>query len=88
MKYETTAKIIAAMQGSERAERIVLLGELRRLVGRAKVQHAVPWITDFCQGDRPLIVFAEHIPVQHPVVRKVRRQGIAVAALRSTRSPL
>jgi SWI/SNF-related matrix-associated actin-dependent regulator of chromatin subfamily A-like protein 1 len=57
-------KIAAAL----RNERLVQLNHLRRLAGRGKLQASLAWIADFLESGEPLVVFADHVEVQHALV--------------------
>ncbi|MFL5883784.1 MAG: DEAD/DEAH box helicase [Thermoleophilaceae bacterium] len=58
------SKIAAAL----RNERLVQLNHLRRLAGRGKLDAALAWISDFLESGEPLVVFADHVEVQHALV--------------------
>jgi SWI/SNF-related matrix-associated actin-dependent regulator of chromatin subfamily A-like protein 1 len=58
------SRIAAAL----RNERLVQLNHLRRLAGRGKLDAALAWIADFLESGEPLVVFADHVEVQHALV--------------------
>jgi len=58
------AKVAAAL----RAERLVRLNHLRRLVAAGKLRAALTWIDDWRASGEPLVVFADHVEVQRAVL--------------------
>ncbi|MGI8556891.1 MAG: DEAD/DEAH box helicase [Solirubrobacteraceae bacterium] len=60
------ARIAAAL----RAEQLVRINELRRLVARGKLAAALAWIEDFTASGEPLVVFAHHREVQGALLRR------------------
>jgi SWI/SNF-related matrix-associated actin-dependent regulator of chromatin subfamily A-like protein 1 len=58
------AKVAAAL----RNERLVQLNKLRQLAGRGKLAAALAWIDDFLQSGEPLVVFADHVELQHALL--------------------
>ena len=60
------AKVAAAL----RAEQLVRLNHLRQLASRGKLPTALAWIADFLASGEPLVVFAEHVAVQHAVLER------------------
>jgi SWI/SNF-related matrix-associated actin-dependent regulator 1 of chromatin subfamily A len=89
------AKIAAAL----RNERLVQLNHLRRLAGRGKLDAALAWIADFLESGEPLVVFADHVEVQHALVDRfpgavhvlgdddVMARDVAVTAFQGTDGP-
>ena len=63
---ELQAKVAAAM----RNERLVQLNKLRQLAGRGKLAGSLAWIEDFVESGEPLVVFADHIELQHALVER------------------
>ena len=59
-------KVAAAL----RNERLVRLNHLRQLAGRGKLDAALAWIDDFLQSGEPLVVFADHVALQHTLVER------------------
>lgn len=51
-----------------RAQAIVMIGELRQIAGRGKVEAAKEWIEDFLQTGEKLILFSRHIEVQRAIM--------------------
>ncbi len=62
--HDYEARVAAAM----RNERLVRLNKLRQLAGRGKLDAAVAWVEDFLESGEPLVVFADHVEVQHTLV--------------------
>jgi SWI/SNF-related matrix-associated actin-dependent regulator of chromatin subfamily A-like protein 1 len=60
------AKVAAAL----RAEQLVRLNHLRQLASNGKLPTALAWIADFLASGEPLVVFAEHVAVQHAVLER------------------
>jgi SWI/SNF-related matrix-associated actin-dependent regulator of chromatin subfamily A-like protein 1 len=60
------AKVAAAL----RAEQLVRLNNLRQLASHGKLPTALAWIADFLASGEPLVVFAEHVAVQHAVLER------------------
>jgi SWI/SNF-related matrix-associated actin-dependent regulator of chromatin subfamily A-like protein 1 len=60
------AKVAAAL----RAEQLVRLNHLRQLASHGKLPTALAWIADFLASGEPLVVFAEHVAVQHAVLER------------------
>jgi SNF2 family DNA or RNA helicase len=61
---ELKAKVAAAL----RNERLVQLNKLRQLAGRGKLAAALSWIDDFLASGEPLVVFADHVELQHELL--------------------
>jgi SNF2 family DNA or RNA helicase len=53
-----------------RNERLVQLNKLRQLAGRGKLEASIAWLEDFIASGEPLVVFAEHIELQHALVER------------------
>jgi SNF2 family DNA or RNA helicase len=58
------SRIAAAL----RNERLVQLNHLRQIAGRGKLDASLAWIADFLESGEPLVVFADHVDVQHALV--------------------
>lgn len=54
-------KLTAAVRGKA----LVKIGTLRKLAGKGKVATSVSWIDDFLASGEKLVVFAQHVDVQH-----------------------
>src|SRR3954452_16178532 len=63
---ELQAKVAAAL----RNERLVQLNKLRQLAGRGKLAAALSWLDDFVESGEPLVVFADHVELQHELVAR------------------
>ena len=63
---ELQAKVAAAL----RNERLVQLNKLRQLAGRGKLPAALAWLEDFVASGEPLVVFADHVELQHALVER------------------
>ena len=61
---ELETKVAAAT----RNERLVQLNKLRQLAGRGKLPAAIGWVEDFLESGEPLVVFADHVELQHALV--------------------
>jgi hypothetical protein len=68
-------------------EAFTKIGYLRRLVGEAKAQAAVDWITRAVRVGEPVVVFLEHQATLREVVRGLRRQRIRFEVLEGKTSP-
>lgn len=53
---------------AERAEKLVRINALRKIVGAGKITAAKGWVADFLDGGGKLIVFAHHREVQHALL--------------------
>ncbi len=53
-----------------RNERLVQLNKLRQLAGRGKLEASIAWLEDFIASGEPLVVFAEHVELQHALVER------------------
>jgi SNF2 family DNA or RNA helicase len=60
------AKVAAA----RRNERLVQLNKLRQLAGRGKLEASIAWLEDFVASGEPLVVFADHVELQHALVER------------------
>jgi SWI/SNF-related matrix-associated actin-dependent regulator 1 of chromatin subfamily A len=60
------AKVAAA----RRNERLVQLNKLRQLAGRGKLAASIAWVDDFLESGEPLVVFADHVELQHALVAR------------------
>lgn len=77
-KSKTSEEARRALQ----AETLVKINSLRHLVGQAKVEHAIEWITEFLDStDRQLVVFATHIDVQNALYERLTALGISTARI-------
>jgi hypothetical protein len=65
------AKVAAAL----RNERLVQLNKLRQLAGRGKLDAAIAWVDDFIASGEPLVVFADHVELQHALVERFPDAG-------------
>jgi SWI/SNF-related matrix-associated actin-dependent regulator of chromatin subfamily A-like protein 1 len=63
---ELQTKVAAAL----RNERLVQLNKLRQLAGRGKLAAALSWIDDFLASGEPLVVFADHVELQHELLAR------------------
>jgi hypothetical protein len=63
---ELETKVAAAL----RNERLVQLNKLRQLAGRGKLEGAMAWLSDFIESGEPLVVFADHVELQHALVER------------------
>jgi SNF2 family DNA or RNA helicase len=63
---ELQTKVAAAL----RNERLVQLNKLRQLAGRGKLAAALSWLDDFVESGEPLVVFADHVELQHELVAR------------------
>ena len=63
---ELQAKVAAAL----RNERLVQLNKLRQLAGRGKLAAALGWLSDFAESGEPLVVFADHVELQHELLAR------------------
>ena len=70
------AKVAAAL----RAEQLVRLNHLRQLASHGKLPTALAWIADFLASGEALVVFAEHVPVQHAVLERFPNAGHILGA--------
>jgi hypothetical protein len=92
---ELQTKVASAL----RNERLVQLNKLRQLAGRGKLAAALGWIDDFLQSGEPLVVFADHIELQHELLARfpdaahilgaddTRARDAAVTAFQSPHGP-
>lgn len=70
------------------AQAIVYLNALRAAVGEAKIRHAVQWARDFHRNSgRKLVIFADHINVQHRIIDSLTRDGYNVVSVLGGMSP-
>ena len=46
------------------------LNKLRQLAGRGKLRAAIAWLEDFVASGEPLVVFADHVELQHELVER------------------
>lgn len=67
-------KVAAAL----RNERLVQLNKLRQLAGRGKLDAAIAWLEDFVASGEPLVVFADHVELQHALVDRFGDQAVHV----------
>lgn len=70
---ETVAK---RAERALRAEQLVKIGYLRRMVGIAKIEPAVEQIVSFVESGEPLVVFTEHQEVVKNVQAGLRKAGV------------
>src|SRR3954471_21672862 len=63
---ELQTKVAAAL----RNERLVQLNKLRQLAGRGKLQAALAWLDDVGESGEPLVIFADHVELQHELVAR------------------
>jgi SNF2 family DNA or RNA helicase len=68
---ELKTKVAAAL----RNERLVQLNKLRQLAGRGKLAAALAWLDDFVESGEPLVVFADHVELQHALVERFEAAG-------------
>jgi hypothetical protein len=68
------ARVAAAM----RNERLVRLNRLRQLAGRGKLDAAFSWVHDFLESGEPLVVFADHVELQHALVERFGDSAVHV----------
>jgi SNF2 family DNA or RNA helicase len=71
---ELQAKVAAAL----RNERLVQLNKLRQLAGRGKLAAALGWLDDFVASGEPLVVFADHVELQHALVERFGELAVHV----------
>lgn len=66
-----------------RAEVLVQMSTLRRLVGEAKVQAAQEWVLNWLDSnpDESLVVFANHIPVQEAIIAALDEAGVKTSRI-------
>jgi superfamily II DNA or RNA helicase len=75
-------KVAAAL----RNERLVQLNKLRQLAGRGKLAAALAWLDDFVESGEPLVVFADHVELQHALVERFGDQAVHVLGSDDTRA--
>ena len=63
---ELETRVAAAL----RNERLVQLNKLRQLAGRGKLAAALGWLSDFAESGEPLVVFADHVELQHELTAR------------------
>ena len=71
---ELETKVAAAL----RNERLVQLNKLRQLAGRGKLEAALAWLEDFVASGEPLVVFADHVELQHKLVERFGESAVHV----------
>jgi hypothetical protein len=64
-QFGGTDELDRKLTSAERGKALVKLGALRRLAGQGKVAMAASWIEDFLESGEKLVVFAQHVDVQH-----------------------
>ncbi|MDQ8043372.1 MAG: DEAD/DEAH box helicase [Solirubrobacteraceae bacterium] len=64
-QFGGTDELDRKLTSAERGKALVKLGALRRLAGQGKVEMAASWIEDFLESGEKLVVFANHVDVQH-----------------------
>jgi SNF2 family DNA or RNA helicase len=71
---ELEARVAAAL----RNERLVQLNKLRQLAGRGKLAAALAWLGDFVESGEPLVVFADHVELQHELVARFGESAVHI----------
>jgi SWI/SNF-related matrix-associated actin-dependent regulator 1 of chromatin subfamily A len=79
---ELETKVAAAL----RNERLVQLNKLRQLAGRGKLDAALACLDDFVESGEPLVVFADHIELQHALVERFGDRAVHVLGADDTRA--
>lgn len=66
-----SARKLDTAERARRAEKLVQLNALRRVVARGKIKAATEWVGDFLEGsDEKLIVFAHHRDIQKALLEE------------------
>lgn len=64
---------------AERAERLVKIGELKRLAGRLKLPAVIQWVSEFLEeSDGKLLLFAIHKTVINALFEKFQKQAVRI----------
>jgi SWI/SNF-related matrix-associated actin-dependent regulator of chromatin subfamily A-like protein 1 len=71
---ELETRVAAAL----RNERLVQLNKLRQLAGRGKLAAALAWLGDFVESGEPLVVFADHVELQHELVARFGESAVHI----------
>jgi hypothetical protein len=74
---EIRAAVAERANRSLRAEELVKIGYLRRMVGVSKIEPAVEQITTFVENGEPLVVFAEHQEVVRGLQAGLRAEKVS-----------
>lgn len=76
--YEKLAREGAEKAAESRAEALVYLNALRKAVGDAKIEMALEWAIDFLETGKQLVIFGNHVNVQHEIITGLRAAGYDV----------
>jgi SNF2 family DNA or RNA helicase len=65
-------------KGQAKAEAMLKINYLKHIVGRAKVETAIDWISNYLENEQKLVVFAVHKDVLGPIYQHFKKRAVIV----------